>query len=423
MRTFTPDLISWNVTARCGLSCPHCYIDASGEGRPGELTTREGLALIDEIATLNPQAMLVLSGGEPLLRPDILDLARHAAGRGLTVVVGTSGVLLDRGIVRKLRACGVAGVGVSLDSARPEEHDGFRGVPGAWRRTVDGLVACREEGLPFQVQTTVTVANYREIIDIMDLASGLGARVFNLFFLVCTGRGQRMTDITPSQYEEMLRWLAATGGSYRGMMVRARCAPHFRRLAWELDPASPVISEDGSRCMAGTSYCRITPEGDVTPCPYLEVTVGNVRDGGFTRLWRSAAVFLSLREPALEGRCGRCEFRHLCGGCRARSYGTTGNLLGEDSWCSYQPGQAGRTSVVVEVDGERHVAWTAEAEMRLQRVPPFARSIVRRKVEAHACALGESLVRPEHLAEVRRRGMAAGFGSRHGGSGGFGGGG
>jgi len=414
MRTFGPALISWNVTARCGLRCPHCYLDASQEGRPGELTTQEGLALIGEIAALNPQAMLVLSGGEPLLRPDILDLARCATDRGLMVVVGTSGVLLDRDTVRRLRECGVAGVGVSLDFARPDEHDRFRGMPGAWRRTVEGLVACRKEGLPFQIQTTVTARNYRELKDLMDLASGLGARVFNLFFLVCTGRGQQMTDITPAQYEETLRWLASTGGSYRGMMVRARCAPHFRRLAWELDPASPVIEENGSRCMAGTSYCRITPEGDVTPCPYMELKVGNVRDGGFTRIWREAAVLLSLRESVLEGRCGRCEFRELCGGCRARSYATTGNLLGEDPWCSYQPGQAGRVPAAVAAGGEAPLTWVAEAEERLQRVPPFVRSVVRRKVEAHVRALGGSVVRPEHLEEVRRTGMAAGFGTRFG---------
>lgn len=385
-------------------------MDATREGRPGELTTHEGLALIDEIAGLNPHAMLVLSGGEPLLRSDILELSRHAADRGLVVVIGTNGVLLDPTMARRLAGSGVAGVGVSIDSARPDQHDVFRGVPGAWQRTVDGLVACREQGLAFQVQTTVTVANYHEIRDIMDLAGDLGARVFNLFFLVCTGRGQRMTDITSAQYEELLRWLASTGGSYRGMMVRARCAPHFRRLAWEVDPASSVLKEDGSRCMAGTTYCRITPEGDVTPCPYMGLSVGNVRVEGFTRTWREAAVFLSMRQPALEGRCGSCEYRELCGGCRARAYATTGNLMGEDPWCGYQPGTAARVPSAVMGD-QVPLTWSPEAEQRLERVPPFVRTIIRKKVEAHARERGESVIRPEHLAEVRRAGMAAGFGN------------
>lgn len=408
MTTFIPDLVSWNVTARCGLRCPHCYIDASGKGRTGELTTEEGLALIDEIAALNPQAMLVLSGGEPLLRPDILDLARYAAGRGLAVVIGTNGVLLDRDMAAGLASSGVVGVGVSLDSARPDNHDAFRGMPGAWKRTVDGLVACREQGLGFQVQTTVTAANYDEIWDIMDLAIDLGAHVFNLFFLVCTGRGQRMTDIEPAQYEEMLRRLAATGGSYKGMMVRARCAPHFRRLAMEVDPKSAVLAEDGSRCMAATTYCRITPEGNVTPCPYMELSVGNVRsDGGFTRIWREAEVFMHMRDPALEGRCGRCEYRELCGGCRARAYATKGNYLEEDPWCTYEPGQG--TAVAAKAEAAP-LTWAPEAEERLSRAPAFARAMIRKKVESHVRGLGDTVVRPEHLAEIRSRGMSSGFG-------------
>ncbi len=411
MSEFIPGLVSWNVTARCGLRCPHCYIDARPEGGGGEMDTAEGLSLIDEIAALNPRAMLVLSGGEPLLRPDLPTLIRRANGRGMTVVVGTSGVLLDESMVRTLLACGVAGIGVSLDAADPAEHDRFRGMPGAWQRTVQGLLACQRHGLTFQVQTTVTTANHGQLPEILDLACALGARVFNLFFLVCTGRGQSMSDITPEQYEETLRWLARTGGNYRGMLVRARCAPHLRRIAAEADPASPLLMEDGSRCLAASSYCRVLPDGTVTPCPYMPVSAGNVREKGFGWVWHRSPLLRGMRRRKLRGRCGRCDYEDLCGGCRARAYAMKGSYAAEDPLCSYRPrrSRSARAKVVADTVHPGRVAvggslvWSPEAEAWLGVVPLFARGMVRSKVESYVRQKGETVVRPEHLVEARRK--------------------
>lgn len=423
-----PNLISWNVTARCGLSCPHCYINARPAGGPPELDTAQGLELIDEVAELNPSAMLVLSGGEPLLRPDLSTLARRAAGKGMMVVVGTSGVYLDEEMVKTLISCGVAGVGVSLDSAHPAEHDRFRGLAGAWQRTVQGILACGRHGLPVQVQTTVTAVNYKQLPEVMELAYNLGAKVFNLFFLVCTGRGQSMTDISAEQYEETLRWLAQTRGNYRGMMVRARCAPHLRRLAVETDPGSPLLLEDGSRCLAATSYCRILPDGTVTPCPYLPLSAGNIRDRGFAWVWRNSPLLRGMRRRVLQGRCGRCEYEGLCGGCRARAYALKGSYTAEDPLCAYQPGHGkprtaaggaalcsnamnGRTKAA---DNDFHVTWSPEAEEFLQLVPAFVRNMVRTKVEGYLRQKGETVVRLEHLKEARQRmAMLAGNQPRH----------
>jgi radical SAM protein with 4Fe4S-binding SPASM domain len=230
----------------------------------------------------------------------------------------------------------------------------------------------------------------------MEWAASQGARAFNLFFLVCTGRGQKMTDISPSQYESLLQWLAATDGRRDGMMIRARCAPHFRRVVAQRDPRSPLLAEDASACLAGAHYARILPNGDVTPCPYLLLVAGNVRETRFSEIWHSAAVFHTLRAPQLAGRCGVCEFASACGGCRARALATGGDYLGEDPWCTYQPGEGPRVELTP-------VTWSAEAEARLERVPAFLRGMVRRRVEARARERGMDCVTVELMREVRER--------------------
>ncbi|MBI3755858.1 MAG: radical SAM protein, partial [Deltaproteobacteria bacterium] len=268
---FTPFLISWNITKRCNLKCSHCYLDAVElEQGTGELSTYEAKKVIDEIASVNPQAMLILTGGEPLLRNDCMELTRYASDKGLMVVMGTNGTLLDDPTVEKMIRSGVKGVGISLDSIESSYHDKFRGLNGAWEKTTAGMGILKKHGLDFQVQVTVTKDNYSEIADIIRLAYEKGARAANIFFLVCTGRGQEMTDITPKQYEETLTYLVKAEKDYEGkMMVRARCAPHFLRIAHKLNPESQLLKGATSGCIAGTGYFRITPEGDVTPCPYM----------------------------------------------------------------------------------------------------------------------------------------------------------
>lgn len=387
-------LVSWNITSRCDLRCAHCYLDASAVPSADELLTAEGDALIDDLAALAPGAMLVLSGGEPLLRSDVLNLGVHAVQRGLTVVLGTNGILLDDALAQELARLGVAGVGISLDSLDATRHDAFRGVAGAWARAVRGLDAARRAGLAAQIQTTVTRENYDEIPALVAWAAREGARAFNLFFLVCTGRGQKMSDISPAQYESLLQWLATTNGNHNGMMLRARCAPHFRRVVAQRDPRSPLLVEDASACLAGTHYARILPNGDVTPCPYLPLAAGNVRETPFSVLWNSAPLFHALRAPKLAGRCGECEFATTCGGCRARAFATSGDYWNEDPWCAYQPGQTRPVALTP-------IAWTPEAQARMERVPAFLRGMVRKRLEARARERGMDCVTVELIRELR----------------------
>lgn len=372
----TPALVSWNLTRRCNLACPHCYLDA-GTKADDELTTDECLALVDELHGLGTE-MLILTGGEPLLRRDIYAIARRASDLGLWVVMGTNGVLVNDHVAARMVECGVRGVGISLDALDPDRHNAFRGGPDAWKYSVRALDLCRRHGLEVLVQTTVMEENYDEIPALIDFARERGAWAFNLYFLVRTGRGRTMTELSPERTHAMLEHLARVQDRYRPMLVRAKCAPQFKQIAHALGLAG---LESGG-CMAGTEYCRITPGGDVTPCPYMDVVAGNVRVQSFTEIWRTSPVFADLRAPdRLGGRCGTCEFRHLCGGCRCRAHAATGDYLAEDPACTYRP-----TGIPLDT---LPLAWSDAARARLERIPiAFIRDKVRRGVEAYARGQG-----------------------------------
>ena len=329
-----PFLVALNLTRRCNLACAHCYLDAGArrQRNDAELVTAEVAAVLDGIAALGGETMVVLTGGEPLLRPDLEAIARHAAGRGLMVVVGTNGTVLKARRVAALVAAGVAGVGISLDSLDPAYHDGFRGRPGAWARTMAAIDACRRGGLAFQIHFSVTDRNAAELEAMIAFARSAGALALNVFFLVCTGRGERFADVSAGTYDDVLRRVTRAAREETGLLVRAKCAPHFKRMAMELDPAWPITLAHGYEaggCLAGTRYCRVTPEGEVTACPYIETSVGSVRATPFAEIWRDAPMFRQLRAPQLAGRCGRCEYRKICGGCRARPLTREGALMGE----------------------------------------------------------------------------------------------
>ena len=407
--------VSWNLTRRCNLRCDHCYISAGPGPRPSdELSTAECLRVMDEIAEVNPNIFLILTGGEPLLRLDLPALAAAGRERGFTVVVGTNGVLLRERQARLLRESGVQGVSLSLDSTDAARHDAFRRLRGAWKGAVSATEICRAEGLDFSLHMSVTEWNTGEIPDMIDLARELGATVLNLFFLVRCGRGEGLTDIAASEYERILTWLArvqgAGAGRTDGLLVRAKCAPQFRRIVWELDPTSPLLQAYAEgMCPAGKHYCRITPEGDVTPSPFMPLAVGSLRERSFADLWRSAPVFTDLRTSRLRGRCGDCEFSKVCGGCRCRAYATSGDYLAEDPACSYQPGAHGGIPVEVPaaltfgLEVSKELDWSEAASARLQAIPSFARGMVVQAVEAYARSAGHAVVTPAMLAEVRQR--------------------
>jgi len=401
-----PFLVALNLTKRCNLACAHCYLDAQilKDGSTDELSTVEAKGVLDDIAALSPECMVVLTGGEPLLRRDIEDLARHAAGLGLMVVVGSNGITLTERRVRALQAAGVAGCGLSVDSLVPEKHDAFRGRAGAWLKTMQAIDACRKEGLAFQIHFSVTDDTAGEIDDMIAFAREAGALVLNVFFLVCTGRGEKYTDISPERYEAVIRRVAQAARGERRLMVRAKCAPHFKRIAMQIDPAWPITSAhgyDAGGCLAGTRYARITPEGEVTACPYIETSAGSVRDRGFAAIWRDAPMFQALRAPSLEGRCGACEYSKLCGGCRARPLARDGNLMAEDFLCTYEPEGGAVIEPAPEV--ESAMEWSEEALVRIARVPGFVRRMVRRRAEEFVRAQGRSVVTADDLSVLAKR--------------------
>ncbi len=399
-----PQIVSWNVTQACNLRCLHCYLGAAKRAAR-ELSTEEGLSLINGLAALGTE-LLILTGGEPLLRRDLLTLARHASGCGLMVVVGTNGTLLDASAARALTESGVRGVGISVDSLDPEKHDAFRGAKGAWKKALHAIDVCLAEGLEVALQTSVLPMNHEEVPRIAAFAREKGVRAFNAYFLVCTGRGEKLTDVTPQQHEALLDELIAVQERYSGerdrFMVRAKCAPHIKRLACErlrrgdIGAVAAVMLLAGAGCPAGRSYLRIGPEGDVTPCPYLPVALGNVRRQALREIWQQAEPLQKLRRLELRGRCGACEFREQCGGCRARALAASGDLFGEDPWCAYRP-----EAHAAPVPGRSAVVWSAEALARIEKVPPFIRSRVMQGVEAYAGARGIARITPELLVEVR----------------------
>jgi len=354
VQKFVPRIISWNTTLNCNLSCAHCYVDASDRAKGRELNTDEGKRIIDHIVEVS-KPILVLSGGEPLLRQDILELADYGAKRGLKVVMGTNGTLINEEVGRKLKSVGVSRVGISLDSISPEKHDSFRGVKGAWKATMRGIQACRRVDLSFQIQTTVTPDNYDEIEGIVALSQQLGASDFHLFFLVPIGRAEMSWDITPDMYEDMISKVLELREKY-AVEVKPTCAPQYTRIARQ---KGIPLNRWGRGCIAGLNYCRICATGEVTPCPYLPIKVGDLRESSFKKIWLNSEVLSRLRDFGnLKGKCGICEYRDVCGGCRARAYGLTssftgacggsappseinGDYLAEDPMCIHQPKQLG----------------------------------------------------------------------------------
>jgi radical SAM protein with 4Fe4S-binding SPASM domain len=417
---FLPHTISWNLTRRCNLRCAHCYLEA--DFRAGhitdELSTRDCFDLVTQIAEVNPGALLILTGGEPLLRPDIFDVAGCAATHKLLVVVATNGTAVDPANARRMASAGIKGVGLSLHSERAEGHDRFTGVPGSWQAALGAAEVLREVGMEVVVQTSAMSWNCEEIPRVVALAHKLGARFFNLYFLVCTGRGQGLTDISSAQYERLLVQLYELQKEYAGrLLISAKCAPHYKRVVYAADPNSPFLKTYPGGCPAATHYCRISPEGEVTPCPYLPLGAGNVRRTRFAKIWREAPLLEKLRDRSrLEGRCGVCEFKSLCGGCRARAYAEAQNYLAEDPSCSYEPGRYGFKEIALAEEDrlgggiEHELPWTGEAWARLLALPSFVRGMVVKGVE-HFARERQCLVVTAEIMKQAREAIAARRGS------------
>lgn len=322
-------IVSWNTTNACNLYCAHCY-RGSGEEAAGELTTAEGMTLIEDIARAGFQIM-IFSGGEPLLRPDIFDLIHHAREVGLRPVLGTNGTLLTLETARALKDAGLMAAGISLDSLDAAAHDRLRGQQGAWQAAVNGMQHCRAVGLPFQIHTTVMDWNEAEITQITDFAVEIGARAHHIFFLVPTGRGEDIEGqaLERHAYENVLTRIMSKAKNV-SIEVKPTCAPQFIRVADQVGHKQRFAKG----CLAGTSYCIISPRGDVQPCAYLDLPLGNVRDLPFDRIWAENETLARLRTRDYSGSCGDCHYSDRCGGCRARAaYYHEGDIMSADPLC------------------------------------------------------------------------------------------
>ncbi|MBI4055380.1 MAG: radical SAM protein [Elusimicrobia bacterium] len=330
--------VYWEVTAGCNLRCIHCRrTDVLTQGAPEELTTEEAKKLIQDLALMGGP-VLVFSGGEPLFRKDILEIAAYARARGLPVAMATNGTLVRKEVACAIKEAGIYYASISLDGAKPATHDAFRGL-GNFERALRGFLHLQEVGIKVQINFTVTRGNVHELSEMVQLANSFGACALYLFLLVPVGCGVQIADsqmLSPQEVERWLLWVFEDGKK-SSLPIKAICAPHYYRVEKEDGRSAPEdapLSRKG--CLAGIHMCFVSHKGEVFPCGYLPVSAGNVRRKSLQDIWESSQVFDQLRDAnLLTGRCGACPYKVLCGGCRARAYYTHGDVLAEEPYCTY----------------------------------------------------------------------------------------
>jgi len=339
-------MVAWELTRGCNLACVHCRASAERGPYPGELTTEECFRVMDGIAFIS-KPVIILTGGEPLLRTDIFDLTRYGSNKGFRMVMATNGTLITRENAREMKASGIQRISVSLDGPDAETHDSFRKVKGAFEASLRGIEIARQADLPFQINTTITKMNLHLISDILRLAVDLGAVAHHIFLLVPTGRGKELRDqeISALDYEKTLHWFYEQTDQVP-LQLKATCAPHYYRILRQRakkEGKKMTLKEHGldamtRGCLGGISFCFISHRGQVQPCGYLELNCGDVREKTFREIWASSGIFQNLRNTnGYQGKCGRCEYRKVCGGCRARAYEISGDYMAEEPYCVYEP--------------------------------------------------------------------------------------
>jgi heme b synthase len=312
----------------------------------GELDTEACFKLLDEIAAVgNP--IVILTGGEPLLRNDLFDVARYGTEKGLRMVMAPNGTLITESLAKQMADAGIQRISISLDGASEKTHDAFRGVKGAFEGAVNGIKLAKGAGIEFQINTTITKTNLNQIPAIQQLAADLGAVAHHIFLLVPTGRGKYIIDqeITAQEYEQTLNWFYDQREELP-LQLKATCAPHYYRILRQRakkEGKSVSFQSHGldavtRGCLGGTGFCFISHQGIVQPCGFLNLNCGDIRKDSFSTIWSNSDIFLSLRDfKQLKGKCGKCKYKAVCGGCRARAYEATGDFLAEEPLCSYQP--------------------------------------------------------------------------------------
>jgi len=344
--TYELRMVAWELIRSCNLACVHCRASSERGPYPGELTTKECLRVMDEIATI-AKPIIILTGGEPLMRADIFELAQYGTNKGFRMVMATNGTLITEENVKAMIDSGIQRISVSIDGPDAETHDAFRKVKGAFEGSLRGIEIAKKHGLPFQVNTTITKNNLHLIEKILRLAVDLGAVAHHIFLLVPTGRGKELQDqeISALDYEKTLHWFYEQHDQV-GLQLKATCAPHYYRILRQrakkegkkITFETHGLDAVTRGCLGGISFCFISHTGQVQPCGYLELNCGNVREKSFPDIWKESPIFQDLRNfDGYGGKCGPCEFRKVCGGCRARAYEITGDYMAEEPYCIYQP--------------------------------------------------------------------------------------
>jgi AdoMet-dependent heme synthase len=348
-------LVAWEVTRSCNLNCVHCRASSEKGPYKGELDTEKSIEVLDQISQTG-EPIIILTGGEPLLRKDIFHLARYGTDLGLRMVMATNGTLLTPQTAEQIKASGIKRVSISLDGADSVSHDQFRKLQGAFDYSLKGIDLLKKSGIEFQINTTVTRHNLREVDRILDLAIKLGAVAHHIFLLVPTGRARDMInqEIEAEEYEKLLHWFYDMRDK-TPLHLKATCAPHYYRILRQeahargekVDFETYGLDAVTRGCLGGTSFCFISYDGIIQPCGYLELNCGDLKEKSFDYLWKNSEIFQNLRDfSGYEGKCGICEYKRVCGGCRARAYEATGNYMAEEPLCIYTPGgQRGVESV------------------------------------------------------------------------------
>jgi heme b synthase len=349
MMEFTPKWIAWEITRRCNLKCIHCRSSSEIEvkGHP-DFSTQEAFRIMDDIASY-AKPVIVLSGGEPLLRNDVFEIAGYGTEKGLRMCLATNGTLVTDEICEKIKGSGVRIVSLSLDGSVETVHDNFRNQKGAFAGTIHAAQLFKKHDIEFIINSSFTKRNQEDIPKTYKLAKELGASAWYMFMIVPTGRGEEIMNelISKEDYEEILEWHYQMEKGEKGMLVRPTCAPHYYRVVLQkskeegtkFERRTLKFSTGGAKgCIAGQLIALINVDGDVLPCSYFPKSAGNIKVQSFKDIWEHSELFKELRDfKRYKGKCGSCEYLNVCGGCRARAYSVYGDYLEEEPFCGYMP--------------------------------------------------------------------------------------
>ncbi|HZX36539.1 MAG TPA: heme b synthase [Thermodesulfobacteriota bacterium] len=350
-KIWLPRLIAWELTRSCNLDCIHCRAAARFGPYPNELTTEECVKFLDDVKSFSDPIM-IMTGGEPMLRDDIWELARHGTDIGLRMVMAPCGFLVTIETAQKMKDSGIQRVSFSIDGATKETHDNFRRVEGAFDSVMKAIESCKAVGMDFQVNTTVSKHNLHELPKILDLVIKLGAKAHHPFLLVPTGRGADLKDleISPEDYEKTLTWFYEKRDKVP-LQFKPTCAPHYYRIFRQKEhekgisvtPETHGLDAMSKGCMGGQTFAFVSHRGKVQICGFLEEECGDIRKEPFSVIWNTSKVFKQMRAwDDYKGRCGYCEFRSVCGGCRARAFAFSGDYMEEEPFCTYEPTEAAK---------------------------------------------------------------------------------